>query len=489
MPFDYPYKTQPFEHQRDIFEKHWDRPAFALFWEQGCGKTKPVIDNVAKLWMEGEINGLLIVAPSGVHRNWLTDEIPAHMPDSVIPVMRTHLWQSKRSSTKWHQQAVKDIIAHKGLAVLAVNYEAFTTEKGKKAIWAFLKKRRCLFAVDEAHNIKTPGAKRTMSIIAAGKYAPYRRLMTGTPIAQGPFDIYAQVRFIFRDFWAKRDMPRFQHFKMRYGVWRTAEEVVREEGYDPGYDQLIDYKNIDELNDYLRRVGSRKTKDEVLDLPPKLFSKRYVELTDTQRKLYEKLRDEFEAELESGTRIEAPLAIVRMLRLQQIICGYVAAEADEPVELIPGKNPRMELLVDDILPNLGHKAIVWGRFKKDIDLMMDALGSAAVRYDGSVDEDARARAKDDFQKGDAQWFVANPAAGATGLTLHAARTVVYYSNNFKLVDRLQSEDRAHRIGQEHPVNYIDLVAPDTIDTHIVASLRGKFDIATQITGDQIKEWI
>jgi len=106
-----------------------------------------------------------------------------------------------------------------------------------------------------------------------------------------------------------------------------------------------------------------------------------------------------------------------------------------------------------------------------------------------VDDDARARSKENFQKGDAEFFIANAAAGATGLTLHAARTVVYYSNSFKLVDRLQSEDRAHRIGQEHPVNYIDLVAPNTIDTHIVTALRNKFDIANQITGDQMKDWI
>lgn len=485
----YDYKTTPFDHQRDIFEKHWDRPSFGLFWEQGCGKTKPVIDNVAKLYQEGEINGLLVVAPGGVHRNWLTDEIPAHMPDSIVPQIRTHLWQSKRASTKRHAQSVKECIDHDGLAVLAVNYEAFITERGKKAIWAFLKKRRCLFALDEAHNIKTPSAKRTMSIIAAGKYAPFRRLMTGTPIAQGPFDIYSQVRWINPSFWGERGMTRFQHFKQRYGVWRTAEEVMREDGYDPGYDQLLDYKNIDELNGALRRVGSRKTKDEVLDLPPKLFTKRYVELTKEQKSLYDQLRDECEIELESGNIVEAPLAIVRMLRLQQIICGYVASEADEPIEMIGGKNPRLELLVDDILPNLGHKAIIWARFTKDIDLIMDALGDKAVRYDGQVDEDDRALAKDDFQKGDAEFFIANAAAGATGLTLHAARTVVYYSNSFKLVDRLQSEDRAHRIGQEHPVNYIDLVAPNTIDTHIVGALRNKFDIANQITGDALKDWI
>ncbi len=484
----YEYKTTPFDHQREIFDKHKDRAAFALFWEQGCGKTKPVIDNVAYLYEKDEVNGLLVVAPNGVHRNWITDEIPVHMPDRLKGDIRTHIWQSNRSTTKWHQKAVNEVIDHKGLAVLAIGYEAFMSKAGKKAVWSFLKKRRCLFALDEAHNIKTPGAKRTMSMIAAAKHAPYRRLMTGTPIAQGPFDIYSQARWVNPSFWVDRGLPRFQSFKMRYGVWRTAEEVMREDGYDPGFDQLLEYKNIAELHETLRWVGSRKTKDEVLDLPPKLYSKRYIELTKEQQRLYDSLVDTFEAELESGAIVEAPLAIVRLLRLQQIICGYIATEADEPIEMIPGKNPRLDELLS-VTDGLGHKAIIWGRFRKDIDLIMEALGDKAVRYDGAVDEMDRARAKEEFQKGDAQFFVANPAAGATGLTLHAARTVIYYSNSFKMVDRLQSEDRAHRIGQEHPVNYIDLVAPGTIDEHIVGALRSKFDIATQITGDRVKEWI
>lgn len=485
---DYTYETQPFDHQRDIFENHWDRPAFGLFWEQGCGKTKPVIDNAAYLYEKGEVNGLLVVAPNGVHRNWITDELPTHLPKRLRKETSMHFWQSTKSGTKWHQRDVKAIIEHKGFAVLTIGYEAFMTKAGKKAVWAFLKKRRCLYALDEAHYIKTPAAKRTTSIIASAKYAPFRRLMTGTPIAQGPFDIYAQVRFIQPNFWASRGLPKFRNFKNHYGVWRTAEEVLREEGYDPGYDKLLEYKNIDELEQYLRRVGSRKTKDEVLDLPPKLYSKRWIELTPAQRRVYDDLMNEFMAELDNGDIVEAPLAIVRLLRMQQVVCGYVATEADEPIQLIGDKNPRMDEL-EDYCSNLGHKAIIWSRFRKDIDLTMERLGDRAVRYDGAVSENDRARAKEEFQKGDAEFFVGNPAAGATGLTLHAARTVIYYSNSFKLVDRLQSEDRAHRIGQEHPVNYVDFVAPSTIDEHVVSSLRSKFDIATQITGDRVKEWI
>jgi SNF2 family DNA or RNA helicase len=147
-------------------------------------------------------------------------------------------------------------------------------------------------------------------------------------------------------------------------------------------------------------------------------------------------------------------------------------------------------LVEELRDLLPHKAIFWGRFNNDIDLMMDVLGERAVRYDGTVDEDARARAKDDFQKGDAQWFVAKQQSAGEGLTLHAAKTAVYYSNTFRLLDRLQSEDRPHRIGMDdNPVNYIDLIAEDTVDEHIIKNLRLKRDIAATLTGDELGEWI
>jgi SNF2 family DNA or RNA helicase len=265
---------------------------------------------------------------------------------------------------------------------------------------------------------------------------------------------------------------------------------VWDKGYNASqgreYDILLGYRNMDELREVMASVASRVTKDDVLDLPPKLYGKRYHELGPTQKRLYEQLRDDFIAELDNGV-VDASLAIVRLLRFQQIVCGYLPNEDGEMIQLDDGGS-RLALL-GETLEGLGHKAIIWARFREDINRICDMLGDRAVRYDGAVSEDEAALAKEQFQKGDAQFFVGNPAKGATGLTLHAARTVVYYSNSFKLVDRLQSEDRAHRIGQEHPVNYIDLVCPGTVDEHIVEALRKKNDIATALTGDELKDWI
>lgn len=490
----YEYKTTPFEHQRKTFEESRDLASYGILWEQGCGKTKPTIDTAAYLYEKGEIDAVIVVAPSGVHRNWLSDELPVHLPDRVARVSRAHVWNSQKARNVGVTKDREALLKHKGLAWLLLSYDGAVTDIAKKYLWKFLRQRRCLYVMDEGHNIKTPKAKRTKALVASGKYAPYRRLLTGTPVAVGPFDLYSQLKFLDEDLWKRHELDSFRTFKFHFGDWFTRAECEKELGYDPGFDKLIEYKNLDELKAILQSVSSRVTKDEVLDLPPKLYSTRYFELEGQQASLYEQLRDEYEAELEDGAMIDGNLAIVRLLRLQQIISGYAYTDDDEePVRLLGNRNPLMDQ-VEEVAEGLSHPAIIWSRFTKDIDQIMDRLGKSAVRYDGTMDDDACERSKLAFQGGDAQFFVANAQKGGTGLTLVQARTVMYATNSFKLIERLQSEDRAHRIGQEHPVNYIDFEGQlpggrQTVARHIIKSLRRKFDIAAQITGDTLKEWL
>lgn len=486
----YVQHTKPFAHQAEIFEASKDLKAFAFLWEQGTGKTKPNIDTACALWERGEIDAVVVVAPNGVHRNWLTDELPTHMPPRIRPSVKAHVWNTGKAAQVGEKKKAEELIKSKGFAWLFMSYSGFMTEAGKRYVWRFLQRRRCIYILDEAHSIKSPGTKRTKSVVASGKYAPYRRIMTGTPVSQGPFDIYAQMKFLDENFWKRYGFDSYMVFKQHFGIWLTAAQVKAEKGYDPGYDQLLNYRNLDELQAILKENSSRVTKDEVLDLPPKLYSKGYFDLTPEQTKLYKQLEEELLVELEEGV-IDGSMAIVRLLRLQQITSGFVHTDADEPVYDIPGGNPRLTKL-QEIVEGLSHPSIIWARFTKEIDQIMEMLakiGQKAVRYDGRVSDDDCARAKLDFQEGRADHFVATTAKGGSGLTLIRARTVIYHSNNFKLLDRQQSEDRAHRIGQEHQVHYIDLVAPGTVDEHIVRSLRNKFDIANQITGDKLKEWI
>ena len=563
---EYHFKTEPFNHQREEWLRSREEEARAIFWEQGTGKSKLTIDTACWLWLRGLIDGVLVVAPNGVHRNWVEKEIPDHVPDEVIKHVRAFHYQSPKADTKWHKQAVKAVIEHKGFAWLTISYEAFMTASGKRALIDFFDKRRLLYVLDEAHYIKTPTAERTKSILRSAKYAPFRRVLTGTPIAQGPFDAYSQIKFLVEDYWKQNRLGTFTEFKQHFGIWKkgwnpTAFNPKTKKNDGNEYDVLVGYRRLDDLNALLQPVSSRVTKDDVLDLPPKLYSKRIFPMTPEQGKLYRQLRDEYIVWLETGgierdaeavaaepspdacptclgkrevefdgfiypcpdcgdapdlgaegtTPVIAALAITRLLRLQQITCGYLPTDDEaEPVYTIPGPNRRLDLLCD-LIEESQHKVIVWARFQMDITLIMDALrerGISAVRYDGLVNDDERADAKARFQgerplyhngqvvgreavppEEQARVFVGNPAAGATGLTLTAAKTVIYYSNSFKLIDRLQSEDRAHRIGQTNNVLYIDLVAEDSVDEKVVEALRNKFNVASQITGDRLKDWL
>lgn len=487
----YRFETKPFLHQAQEFLEHGADPIRAILWEQGTGKTKEIIDQAAFLYERGEIDTLIICAPSGVHRNWIEDEIPVHFPKRLRREVKIHTYENGKATTQWHQRACKELQRHKGLSIVAITYQTPMTKHGRTFLWKILRSRVCFYVLDEHTDIKTPKAKTTQRIVASGAYAKYRRIMDGTPITQGPFDVYAPVRFLQPDFWKQHDMDDFGSFKTYFGIYQKGYNKAQ----DREFETCVGYRRLGELHQLLAPFSSRVLKDDVLDLPPKLFQKLYHEMAPEQARVYKELKENFFTILESGSTVTTELPIVQLLRLQQVVCGYVPVDDDtgqndpQPVELICDKNPRLDQ-AKWYCDHMPHKCIIWARFRKDIDLLMDYLGDSAVRYDGKLSERERAESKRAFQTSDtAQFFVANPAAGARGLTLTQAKSVLYYSNSFKYRDRKQSEDRAHRAGQEHPVNYTDLMCKGTVDARILRSLRTKNDVAAKITGDDIKEWI
>lgn len=485
---NYQHQVEPFEHQRKHLYRNVARKEWGLLWEQGTAKTKPIIDTASILYEAGHINGLLVVAPPGVERNWNTDEIPKHMPPDVALDTLVQVFKTAKKATQAHKRAMESLFNHDGLAVLLISYNAFMTKEGKALVARFLKQKDVLYVLDEAHNIKTPNAKRTKSIVASGKYAKYRRILTGTPVAVGPFDLYSQIRFLDEWFWKNKGIHGSVEFRNFFGRWFTRADCQKLHGYDPGYDKLIEYQNLDKLTEWLTEISDRVVKDEVLDLPPKLYQKRYFEASREMRAAYEDLKRELMLEI-GDSMVTAELPIVMLLRLQQIACNYVPVGEDEPVHMFSDKNPRLAVLeqIDDETHSQG---IIWARFRHDIDQIMELLGDKACRYDGAVDDDTAEQNKLAFQRGDYKWFVGNAQKGGSGLTLIQAKTVVYYSNSFRLIDRLQSEDRAHRGGMdEHPVNYIDIMSDFDIDDHIVRNLRNKKNVSVEILGDAMKEWI
>lgn len=488
-----PMRCAPFAHQLDEWRRWRDVDRCTMFHEQGTGKTKLVVDTAAWMRGAGKIDAILVLAPNGVHRNFVVEEMPRHW-DQRNGAWLGHAFQQSKSTNKGTLRDMQALMGHE-FPVLALSYDALLHEGTDAAPggqeWArrFLKARKVLMVADESGRIKNPTAKRTKLAIRASRLAVALRALNGTPVANSPFDVYSQVLFVLPDFWKSKGINSYQGFTAQFGQWGT--------GYAPGpggprkFPKLEAYRNLPLLQQWLSEVGSRVLKADVLDLPPKLYKRVGFEMTTKQRRLYNELRDECLTMLD-GEVVSATLAIKRIGRLQQITCGYVPTDEDAAtLRMVDDENPRLDLL-REIVRDLPHKAIVWARYRKDVDLIVEMLRAeklSCVRYDGAVDNDGRSAAIKDFQDGDAQFFVANPAVGSTGFTLHAAQTVVYYSCSYNFEDRLQSEDRAHRIGQVHPVQYIDLVAHDSVDVAIAENLAHKDDVARIVTGDALRNML
>lgn len=492
----YEEKTTSQPHQRDIFGVFKDIKAYALFWEQGVGKTKPTIDKFCYLYEQGHVQALFVIAPDGVQRNWANDQLPTHMPDKHFAKAKVFVWNSGKAKQKRVIAQRNELLKHntaEGSVVLCMSYNSLRTKLGKAFARRFMLRFKCFVVGDESQRFKTPGAKITETMVTAGKYAEWKTILSGTPVTQGAFDVFSQIQFLDENFWKSRGLHPFSVFKRHFGIWVTAQEFKDETGFDRGYDQLVGYKNQEELKSYLKLIGHRLTKDTAgLKLPPKVYTNRYYDLTPQQRQVYNNLYEDYVTHLpETGDWLEAPDTIVRLTRLQQICCGYVATEAGEPVQMIDKTNPLLDCYIDAV-KDMEGKAITWAKFTKDIDQVMEALialGRNPVRYDGQVSGDQREKNKIAFQEGDATDLVGKPQSGATGLTLHAAKVVHYYSNSYNYEHRAQSEDRAHRNGLKHSVLYVDYVADNTIAVDVIKNLVKKHKFAGELLGDAPKEWI
>lgn len=493
---NHPWKTKPLKHQKHWLEQTAELPYFAFFWEMGCGKSKVYIDNIAYLYQKKLINGAVVIAPNGVDINWEIDEIPKHMPEVVAKEMRLLRFQTRSSRTKWHKAEVKWHREHTGLPFLIMDYDAFMTDEGKEAALLFMEEREAFYGLDESVSIKTPKAKRTQRVTRTAWRAKYKRILDGYPTPKGAFDLYSQLKFLDDDFWKYHQWDSAEAFRSYFGRYS-----VPQKNYSTGtdYQVLLGYQNLEELNQIIAPISSRLLKKDVLDLPEKVYEPRYFELTAKQREMYDELLEEYKLWVDSDTLVTANLALVRELRLQQITCGYIPTGEDEPVHMIPGKNPRLELLEAEV-ERQNEKAIIWGNWNLDVNLILDMLKSKKrkiVTYLRHNTDEEKIRAKHELQEGDADFFVSTQQMGGIGLTLHSAHRALYYTNLYNLRMRKQSEDRIHRQGLRHTAVYTDLFGKNTRDRKIVMNLCGKMNTGDIILGDEpgndlrgvLKNWV
>ena len=474
----YKFKTKPYAHQLKALEMSWDKEVFAYFMEMGTGKSKVLIDNVSMLYDRGDINGLLLIAPKGVYKNWHTGEIPTHMADHIEK--KSVLWTAL--ITKEKQKELNSLFeTGTDLHILIMNVEAFSTKKGVEFAAKFLSSHKSLIAIDEATTIKNPSAKRTKNILKISQDSKYRRILTGSPITKSPLDLYTQCQFL--DPWLLGHHS-FYTFRARYAVMRNMNLGART------VQVVVGYRHLGELSDKLKPFSYRVLKDDCLDLPPKTFMKRVVNLTPDQLKVYKQMNNTALAFL-NGKSLTTNTVLTQLMRLHQITCGHFVSD-DGTIQELPCN--RIDELMD-IIDEVEGKVVIWAHYQRDVHRIIQALNKkygegCFVDYYGLTPDINRQENIEKFQNDEkCRFFIGTPQTGGYGITLTAASTMVYFSNGYDLEKRQQSEARIDRIGQEKPMTYIDIISEDTIDDKIVLALRKKQNIASQIMGEELKNWI
>ncbi|MAZ71781.1 MAG: hypothetical protein CMC70_01410 [Flavobacteriaceae bacterium] len=478
----YEFKTKPYAHQEKILNESWQAKYYALFMDMGTGKSKVAVDNIAMLYESGEINAALIVAPKGVYDNWVRGEIPIHFPDRIErKVVRWTPTTSKRYRTE-----VEDLIyaAFEGVKIFVMNVEAFSTKRGVDAAATYLfQNPNNIIIVDESTTIKNRKAQRTKNLMQLTDHSKYRRILTGSPITKSPLDLFSQCNFLdhrslgFNSFFA---------FQNRYAVVQRRVMGAR------SFQEITGYRRLPELTARLQGFSSRVLKEECLDLPDKTYVRRNVRLTEDQSRLYDQMKHLALAQLNNMDIATTTSVLTQIMRLQQICCGTFQPDEGELQEI---SNNRLDEMLN-VIDETSGKIIIWATFTHDIQrigqALRDRFGPESVAlYYGQTPQEKRQEIVEEFQNADSElrFFVGQPKTGGYGITLTAASTVIYYSNSYDLEIRLQSEDRAHRIGQSKAVTYVDLVSPDTIDEKILEALRNKVHLAGKVLAEEVKKWI
>lgn len=490
-------KTKGMSQQVEALRLMEGKKGYGLFMEQGTGKTWTLLADGERLYMQGLIDAICVIAPKGVHTNWVLREIPTHMEGEILARAWTRqggVKARKKLEELFNPRARGGVVP---LRVFAVNIDAINTKEGYEFTKKFLQCSNAMLIIDESSRIKNPDAKRTKEILKLSKMVRYRRIATGTPITKGPIDVFTQMEFLesgllgttsYRAFVSEySDLMSANDPMMREMIKRNPKaahaQIVRRDAMGRPI-----WRNLDKLQKLLTPHTFRITKAECLDLPAKIFQTHYFELTAAQRKVYDVLEEESRILLEDGTKA-AVQRLAALTKLQQITSGYVIVPVpgEEPVfRYVSESNPRLEALEDLLEDKEDDQIIIWARYRPElasIASMLKRLEIPFAEYHGGISTEEREQAIDDFQSGKIRVFVANAQSGGIGLTLTNANLVIYYSNSFDLELRLQSEDRAHRIGQKKSVVYIDLAAQETIDQSITRSLQQKADVAAEILGD------
>lgn len=486
FPSWYPFKTQPRKKQMEGLNKIYGNKAIALFMDMRTGKTKVVIDLASAMQMQGTADRVLIICPLSIRKNWVR-EIAVHAPFPVdVHLLDTSKpkefdkWVGEKHDFKW----------------LLVGVESLAAGSAIKCAERFLLSGiKTMAVVDESSKIKNHSATRSQNCVKLARMAETRIAMTGTPIANGPMDLFMQFEFLDPDIIGMGD---FYSFRNRYAVMGG---YINDKGQPT---QIIGYENLEELMEIIEPFVFQVRKDEVFpDAPPKIYVRREVKLNKEQERLYKQMKKEKKVETGDKSLI-IQNTLEKMLRLQEITGGIISYSVPEEQrtakgpkfyrEYIEGSNPKL----DDLLActeEYDGPTIVWCAYVEEIKLVTEALrkkygDDQVVELHGGIDEVNRdINVNVLFQGRESRFLVGNAATGGMGLTMSTAEIEIYFSNTFNYIDREQSEERAFGPDKKNGTVVIDLVAEGTVDEHISEALSQKKDVSEYVRGsiDDLKD--
>jgi len=467
----YKYKTEPFKHQRQSLTEGAKPHNFAYFMEMGTGKTKVAIDNAAYLFQDKRIDYAFVIAPNSVYQNW-KKEIDIHCPEET----NIYIWKVSKDKT-FKMDPNK-------LTFVLMNVEALSHASGKKWLQSKLQKHgmRSMIILDESTSIKNLKASRTKAIIKVGELARYKRILTGSPITKSPLDLFSQCAFLDKKLLGYEN---FTVFKSKYAVMYSIERG----GYSiqiPKY-----YVNLEELEFKLKNFSYRVRKKDCLDLPEKMYVQRYVDMPEEQQQAYDRLKITAMTVMQDE-EVSYNNKLTELLKLQQVTNGFVKTNEGNIIDF--KSNAKLKELMA-IIEETEDKCIIWANYVHNIEGIKNKLAEtygadSVVSIYGADSVEDRNQAVEKFQKNDeCRFLVGNPTVGGYGLTLTAAKYVIYFSNSYNLEVRQQSEDRAHRIGQKSQVTYIDIICRNTIDQMVLHNLENKIELSAKTLGEQVQKWL
>lgn len=503
------FKTEPYAHQKEVFDLYKDRNFYALFMEMGTGKSKVAIDIAGYLFAEGKIGAVLLIAPNGVHYQWHSEQLPEHSP---VPY-KSFVWDSKKFNTRHYITALrtfKEPDDHH-LKWFCANVEYFSTAAYINIFKDYLVKYRTFIIVDEATRIKNPRAKRTKTILELSHMSHYRTILTGSPVTNSPFDLWSMFEFLKHNFW---DCNYFV-FMHRYGLFvkdmnrytgRTFQRVMNEKDYNAlksriargesieriaaytgisekniqyvlSHPEFTGYKNIEDLKKIIAPHAFYKNKVDCLDLPEKIYEKIYVDFGPEQQKIYKDLVKLLLARYQNA-ELTVQNKVALTLRLMQVCGGFFPSPELKKPRMIGEKNVKISRLIEDLEEIGEERVIIWAHFVAEIEAITEELQKAfpswrIESYYGKTDKVKRRTLINEFQKGDIKIMVCNQQTASFGLNLQRSNLHYFFSNDYSLEHRIQAEDRSHRSGQKWPVVYKDILVRNSVEERVMHVLKNK----------------